>query len=204
MDLNQGFNNKNDSIFSQNLNNQNGSIFTNSSFGNKRDVPLDALEQYGDMSGNVKDRKAKKFFIFAVPVLVIELILAVVLLTYLFLLPKNYCNISVNDKSAVIFVNGQETDKFRLQEPNGKEMSYFYEVDISILMPGEENYDVTFTISSDKYSVFASTAATKEDSKYHMQIKGGEKTKLLSAMTIKSEKKIKDFHVDIKIIVNKI
>lgn len=201
MDFND-FNSKKQNLKNQILNN---SVFTSQNFGNNSfNAPIESFEQHGDMSGHTKERKVKKFFKFAIPVLILEVVIAAVLLIYLLVLPKNYCNISVNNKNAVVYVNGKETNKFRMQEPTAKELSYFYEVDISIKLPGEEDYNLVFTINSEKYVVTANTLATKKDSKYHMQVKGGEKTQLLSAMIIKTNKKVKDFHVDIKITATKI
>lgn len=152
----------------------------------------------------VGNRKVKKFFRITIPILVLEIIAVIGLGIYLIFLPKNYCKVSVNLPGAVVYVNDKETKKFRMEEPKNQTEFYFYEVDISIKLPGNEAYAVTYVISCDKYNVSATTSAARDEGIYSMTIVGGEKTQLLSALTIKSSSKIKNFDISIKINVTKL
>ena len=126
----------------------------------------------GDVKEYVGSRKVKKFFRITVPILLIEILAVIGLGVYLIFLPKNYCEISVNLPSAVVYVNNKETKKFRMEEPKEKTDFYFYEVDISVELPGVEAYEITYVINCDKYIVSASTTAAREDGVYSMTIVG--------------------------------
>ncbi len=162
------------------------------------------LSQFDDMSSHTESRKVKKFFAFAIPIVVLELIAILCIVIYLIILPKNFCTISTNYDKAIVYVNGKETKKFRFQEPQESADRYDYVVDISIKLPGDELYQVAFSFSSDDYKISATTSAIKQDNTYYMQVYGGEKTKLLSAIVLRSNSKMKDFDVKMKINVTKL
>lgn len=158
----------------------------------------DILSSY-NAKEHVGDRKAQKFFRITIPILVIEIIAVIGLGIYYFILPKNYCKISTNVQDSVIYVNNKEAKQFRMNNPNSKTDYYFYSVDVSILLPGDETYSVDYTLKCDKYEISATTSASKTNNVYNMTIVGGKKTQLLSAITIKSTNLIKNFNVSIEI-----
>ncbi len=188
--------------------NQNKSPLGNYPFGNSSlggtlsGNSIDMLEKYDDMSGQTSNRKIKKFLRIAIPIFVIEIITLVVLLTYLIVLPKNYCKITTNYDDAVIYINGEESNKFRFEEPKESTLYYYYGVDISVKLPDGE-YVIEFTLICDKYAISATTTATKQNGVYSLQTSGG-KTQLLSAITLKSSKKLKNFTVDMNVKIQKI
>ena len=149
----------------------------------------------------IGNKKVKKFFKIATPILVVELLAIIALVTYLILLPKNFCKISVNNKDAVIYVNDKETKEFRFTKPKEEITFYHYDVDVSIKLPAGKTYSVSYTVSCDKYTVYTSTSALQLNNVYYLEVNGGEKTQLFSALTIKSDTLIKDFDVYINISV---
>ena len=157
-----------------------------------------------DTKNHVGERKVKKFFRITIPILVIEIIALIGVVTYLLMLPKNYCKISTNVKDAVVYVNDKQTKKFRMDNPKVKTDFYFYEVDVSIELPGDETYSVNYILKCDKYNISATTSANRTGNIYHMLIVGGEKTQIFSALTIKSTSLIKNFDVSIEIIAEKL
>ena len=54
--------------------------------------------------GHAVDKKFKKFFRITIPILVVEVIAAIVLVTYLILLPKNYCKVKTNVDYATVYI----------------------------------------------------------------------------------------------------
>lgn len=165
---------------------------------------LDILqEQQENMKSHPGDKKVKKFFRFAVPVLILEVLIAAALIVYFVLLPKNFCYVSINNKDAVVYINDKETSKFRMKPPKESINFYYYAADVCVELPAGDDYIVVFTIECDKYRVDAATSAKLENKTYSMQVDGGVKTQILSGFTIVSSKLIKDFQVDIKINVQK-
>lgn len=152
-----------------------------------------------DSTDYVGRRKVQKFFRITIPILIIEALAILGLGAYLLFLPKNYCKISCNIPEAVIYINNKETNKFRMETPQAQTEFYFYEVDVSIMLPGTETYEVAYVLNSDKYQVIPKTSATQVDNTYKMTIVGGEKTQLLSAITMKSPTLSKHFDVTIEI-----
>lgn len=144
-------------------------------------------------------KKIKKFFKIATPILIIEVILALALGVYLLILPKNYCKINVNHKDAIIYVNNKETNKFRFNDPKEETTFYYYEVNVDIKLPAGKDYLVSFVVESEDYEVFVSTNAEEKQKTYSLSVHGGIKTRLFSAITIKSDTLIKDFDVVVNI-----
>ena len=72
------------------------------------------------MSEHVSNRKVRKFFKFAVPVLVLEILVIIAISIYLIIVPKNFCNISTNVKNAVIYINEEKSKRFKFTQPNEK------------------------------------------------------------------------------------
>ncbi len=151
-----------------------------------------------------EDRKLKKFFRWAIPVLVLEVIVIAVMTVLYFMVPKNYCVVSVNMKEAVVYMNNKTTQKARLDNPKEKIKYFYYEIDLMLELPGDDDYSVTFDVGCDKYRVFIATTATKQDEKYTMIVTGGEKTQLLSGVTLVSNELIKNFEVKVTVNVEKI
>ena len=174
------------------------------SFDKKPSKEAVDLSKYEDMSGHTESRKVRKFFYFAIPVVVLEIIAILCISIYLIILPKNFCTISTNYKNAVVYVNGKETDKFRFQQPKESVDRYYYGVDISIKIQDEGTYQVSFYLHSDDYQVTAETSAVRQDNTYYLQVNGGETTSLVSAITLKSDSKSKDFDVKMQINVSKL
>ena len=56
-----------------------------------------------------EERKMKKFFRWAVPILVIELIVILGITAYFFILPKNYCEVSINNPNAIVYIKDKES-----------------------------------------------------------------------------------------------
>lgn len=164
----------------------------------------DMLFPMGDMKDFVGDRKAKKFFRIALPIIIVEILALIGLGIYIFRLPKNYCTITTNIKDAQIYVNDKKTTKFRISNPKEKTDIYFYDVDVSVLLPGNEAYNVTISVYCSKYNVSITTPASKINKDYTMVVVGGEKTQILSSITIKSKNLIKDFDVYIGITAEKL
>lgn len=168
---------------------------------NRRSI-LDRDEHLENINENyIGNRKVKKFFKIATPILIIEFLAIIALGTYLILLPKNFCNISVNNKDAVIYVNDKETKRFRFTNPKEEQTFYYYDVDVSILLPAGKTYSVSYTVDSKDYTVYVATSATQQNKIYYVEVVGGEKTQLLSGLTFKSDTLIKDFDVNIDITV---
>ena len=61
--------------------------------GNK---DYDIIMNAGSVQNQIENRRVKKFFRFAAPILIIEIIVALALGTYLLIISKNYCTISIN------------------------------------------------------------------------------------------------------------
>ena len=157
-----------------------------------------------DMSDHVGKRKIAKFFRIAIPIFVIEVVAIIVLVTYLLMLPKNYCKVSINMKDAVVYIDGKKSDEFRFNDPEKQAEHYLYKVDISVVLPGTDEYEVTFNVKCEKYLVHAATIANVKNGLYVMTVKGGEKTQLINAIAISSTEKIKNFEVNVVIDVVKI
>lgn len=148
---------------------------------------------------HLSQSKSKKFFRIALPILIIEILLIAGFGIYLILLPKNYCDVSVNRNDAIVYINDKETNTFRFDNPGENLLYYYYEVDIDILLPAGKTYNVSFSVDCDKYSVYLSTPAKHENGGYALQVIGGVKTNLLSSLTFRSESIIKDFNVKVDI-----
>ena len=170
-------------------------------FNNKT---IDVLSSTDTVKEHVGNRKVKKFFRITIPILLLEILAIIGLGVYLLLLPKNYCKVMVNVPGATVYVNNKSSNKFRLQTPDKATDYYFYEVDISVKLPGNEVYSVTYSVECDKCVVGATTTAVKNNDVYSMNIVGGEKTQILSALTLKSSKKIKNFNITIKVTAQKV
>lgn len=166
---------------------------------------LDIFDQQDGMRNFSSERKVKKFFRIALPILIVEIFAALVLGIYLLLLPKNYCNFTTNTADAVIYIDNKKATKFRFDHPKDDGPYYYYEIDVKILLPEKDVYSVSYTMHCNKYEVFASTSGTLENSVYTIQqVKGGEKTQLFTGVTIKSNTKIDNFNVTVNVIVTKI
>lgn len=152
----------------------------------------------------VGSKKVRKFLKVAIPILVAEIVAIIALVTYLILLPKNYCRISTNMKSAVVYVNDKKTDKFRFTVPKEKQTNYYFGVQISIYIPGDSTYLVTYTVDCEKYHTSVSTSANVNHGVYTMQVEGGKRTALLTGITIKSDQLINNFDVDIDVNISKL
>ena len=148
---------------------------------------------------HIGKKKIKKFFRIATPILIIEILLAVALGVYLLILPKNYCKINVDNKDAIIYVNGKETNRFRFTNPKEKTNFYYYEVDVSIKFPAGKDYLITYTVECDDYIIYVSTSAPEKKKVYSLNVKGGKKTQLFSGLTLKSDTLIEDFDVFVNI-----
>jgi len=149
------------------------------------------------------ERKTKKFFRFAVPILIVEILVLIGLSVYFIALPKNYCRISSNVDSAVFYVNNKKTDNFRFVKPTSSKDYYTYEADMFIKLPGDSDYQLEITVYCSKYPVSLVTDATKIAKVYHLTAKGGEKVKFASGISILTSKKINNFDVKIKINASK-
>ena len=147
----------------------------------------------------LENRKIKKFLRIAVPILVIEVIVIILLTTYWLLLPKNFCKISTNVNGAVIYVNNEEMNKFKFEQPEKKSNSYYYEVDISIKLPSSDMYDVSYSVECKNCNVSVETTAVKENNKYNIKVVGGSKTTIISSIKLSSDKVINKFDVNIRI-----
>ena len=153
------------------------------------------------MEEQTKNQKFKKFFRIATPIFVIEVIAAIIIMIYLFILPKSFCKVSTNMDSAIVYINDQETYKFRFSKPTEQTSHYYYEVDISLELPNPNTYQVVFTITCDKYGIVCVTDANRNGNVYSMTVRGGEKTQIARGVVLISNEKIKNFNVklDIKI-----
>lgn len=158
------------------------------------------LEMLADM---VKGKKYRKFFRFAIPILVVEILAIIGLLIYLIILPKNYCRINTNYDNAIIYVNNKKTKKLRFTSPNQQMLYNFYEFEVSLEIKESGTFNVSYTLNSD-YIVFAQTNLAGVNGKYSLSVQGNTKTKLLSGLTIKSETPLKNFDVYINIEITKV
>ena len=84
--------------------NKKSSFDSYNSFDKKPNKEAVDLSKYEDMSGHTESRKVRKFFYFAIPVVVLEIIAILCISIYLIILPKNFCTISTNYKNAVVYV----------------------------------------------------------------------------------------------------
>ena len=141
---------------------------------------------------------------FAIPVLVIEILAIIGLLTYLILLPKNSCKINTNYDNAIVYVNSKKTNKLRLKTPDTSMDYYLYEFDVHLLIPENGNFNVDYSLSCDKYKVFAKTHINQQGDNYSLSVQGNTKTLLLTGITIKSEEPIKNFTVYIDVEITKL
>ena len=165
---------------------------------------IDILNEHGDMAYAVEDRKVKKFFRITIPILILEVLVVIGLLVWLFLLPRNYCKVSINLKNAEVYVNDKETKKISLEEPTEAVTYYYYDINLSVVLPGSEDYLVTFTVKCDKYKIATATNAISQNDVFSMQVKGGVKTQLIDGVTIISSELIKDFEVQVDVNAQKI
>ena len=69
-------------------------------------------------------------------------------------------------------------------------------------MPAGKKYNISFTVECDKYVVHVATTAFELKNIYSMEIQGGVKTKLFSALTIESNSLIENFKININVNVN--
>ncbi len=148
-----------------------------------------------------EERKMKKFFRWAIPILVVELIVILGITAYFFILPKNYCEVSINTPSAIVYIKDKESKKVRLDKPKDSVKWYYYEIKLELLLPGANEYDVEFKIECEKYRIEASTTATENGDSYSMKVVGGKKTQIMSGFTIISQELIDDYNVKITIVV---
>lgn len=158
---------------------------------------------YDGLKNANEDRKMKKFFRFAVPILIIEIIASIGCLVFYFITPKNYCVVT-SPKNSVVYINDDKTDKVKFQPPKESTKHYFYDINISIVLPEGNYYKVTFILECSKYKVYAKSPATKENDEFTMTVKGGEKTEVVNGITIVSNKLIKNFTVYVRISAKKI
>ncbi|MBR4998837.1 MAG: hypothetical protein IKY10_03050 [Clostridia bacterium] len=164
----------------------------------------DIFSPMGNIKDFVKERKVKKFFRIVLPIIIVEILALVGLGVYIFKLPKNYCTITTNIKYAQVYVNDKKINKFRISNPKEKTDVYFYDVDVSILLPGNEAYKLTISVYCSKYNVDITTPASRVGKEYSMVAVGGDKTQILSSITISSKSLIKDFEVFIGITAEKL
>ena len=150
---------------------------------------------------HMADKKVKKFFRIVVPILLIELVLLGALITYLILMPKNYCKISVNSDDAIIYVNNKKTDHFMMNISEDCKNCH-YVVDIGILLPEGKDYLITYSVSSEECDIEVFTEVQKFGNYYSMEVKGGVKTVLLNGILLDFNKDVKEFNVKIEINVS--
>ena len=172
-------------------------------FKNPRNLQTDILFE-SMKETHYENKKVKKFFRVAIPVVILEILIVVALVTYLVLLPKSYCKISINHDDAIVYVNNKKTKRFRFDKPKQQTTFYHYPVDVCIDLPDGSDYLVTYTISCEDYEVFASTTATKQNNVYSLQVNNGEKTQIFSALTIKSSELLENFSIKVNIVVKNI
>ena len=151
-----------------------------------------------------EDRKMKKFFRFAVPILIVEILVVIGCAVFYFITPKNYCVVTASPKNTAVYINNEKTNKVKFVAPKESIKYYLYDINISLKLPGESEYEVTFKVECEKYKVYASSIAVKEDNVYKMTCYGGEKTEIISGITIVSNKIIKNFTVEVKINAKKV
>jgi len=156
---------------------------------------------YDAMKNATEDRKLKKFFRWAIPVLVVEIVLSVVGLVIYLAIPKNYCKLNSSPVGSVVYINGEITNKVRFKPPERESKYYYYEIPVEIILPEQgEEYELTFTVTCKKYRVsVADTVAQKEKDVYFLTALGGEKTKLFHGLTIFADEMIKNFTITINI-----
>lgn len=166
---------------------------------------IDTSVHYSDMMEYAKeDTKVRRFMWVAMPIIIIEIAAMIALIVFFIALPKDFCRISANSKDVEIYVNDKRTNKFRFKKPNQESRSYFFGVDVSVELPDGAEYIITYTISSDDCEVYPTTSATSLNGEYSIQVKGGERTKILTGINIVSSDYIDDFDVEIKINAEKI
>ena len=153
---------------------------------------------------HLENKKIKKFFKTAAPILILEVVAIIGLVVYLLLLPKNYCKIHTNNSQVEVLVNNQKTNKFMFDEPEGNLKVYYYSVDISLDLPDAGKYEIKFKIDCKKYMVQVNSKATANNGEYVMVTDGYSKVQLLDAIIIKSDSEIKNFDIDIYVNVAKI
>lgn len=148
-------------------------------------------------------KKTKKFFRIIIPIILIEAVLVGALLTYLILLPKNHCKISVDHEDAIIYVNDKKNKKFRMNIPE-ESKHCMYVVDVDIELPKGKNYLVIFTLTSDEFEVEALTEAEKVGDSYSLEVEGGTKNTLISGFNLHSNKEVKKFEIKFDINISNV
>lgn len=151
-------------------------------------------------------RKIKKFLKIAIPIFVIEILTIVSLLVYFVILPKNTLTITTNMSNVVVYVNGDDKDKIKLETPKSKQENYAYTFNLEIFIPESGSYTVSFKAKCDdakSIKINCVGAIIEANGVYSRTVPGGEKTKLLSGITMISDEKPKDFDVVIEITITK-
>jgi len=155
--------------------------------------------------GHAVDKKFKKFFRITIPILVVEVIAAIVLVTYLILLPKNYCKVKTNVDYATVYINNKSTNKIRLGTPQELTQYNLYEFDVTLVIEQSGDYQVTYTVNCDKYSSTAETDFSKEGKTYKMSnVKGNSKILLMKGINVISKEELKNFEVVVDVTITKL
>ena len=160
---------------------------------------------YDVVKNATEDRKLRKFLRWAIPILVIEVLATIACLIVYFVIPKNFCEISINPKNAVVYVNNEKTKRVNFKAPDKSMKYYCYDMTVEIVLPEEGEYLVEFTVSCDKFDVSASPKnAVKEDGVYKTTVNGQERTILLTSINIVTEDAVKNFKISVNINATKI
>lgn len=145
----------------------------------------------------VENRQVKKFFRIAGVILALEIVAVIALVTYFLILPKNYCKVTTNMKDAIIYINNKKTSKLRLENPDKELINYYYEFDLDVELPDNNEYLITFSVKCDKYITYVTTKAEKQNNKYVLSNNGNKKIEILTGITLISNEKINNFDVNI-------
>jgi len=150
------------------------------------------------------DKKFKRFFRFAIPVLILEVLAAVGLIVFLAIIPRNSYVINTNYNNAIFYINDEKSNKIKLNTP--KEYTTFnnYEFDVYLEIPEDGEFEVIYTIKCDKYVANAKTHLSSINGEYIFTVYGKTRTKIMSGVVIKSEERIKNFEVVVDVDIKKI
>ena len=155
------------------------------------------------MKNAVGNRQVKKFFRIAGVILALEIVAVIALVTYFIILPKNYCKVTTNMKDATIYINDQKTSKLRLENPDKELINYYYEFDLDVELPDNDEYLITFSVKCDKYKTYVTTKAEKQNDKYILANNGNKKIEVLAGITLISNKKVNNFDINIYLDIRK-
>ena len=152
------------------------------------------------------NRKIRKFLKIAIPIFAVEILTVIALIVYFIALPKNTLTIKTNREDAVVYINGENQVNLTMENPKEVQDNYSYVFDLELEMPQGSSYLVTFRAVSDDVDtvkVNCIGAIIEADGYYSKTIKGGEKDRLITGITILSKEKPKNFDVVIEITITK-